>query len=54
MLVNLKVANDSLLCPGLADFALRDSEMTQIDTWNYFTWTWKRQRGISELILKVR
>ena len=28
--------------------------MAQIDTWNYFCWTWKRQRGSSELILKER
>ena len=31
-----------------SDIALRDSEMTQIDTWNYFCWTWKRHRGSSE------
>ena len=34
--------------PSWADSALRDSEMTQIDTWNYFCWTWKRHRGSSE------
>jgi hypothetical protein len=33
---------------GCSDSALRDSEMTQIETWNYFVGTWKRHRGSSE------
>ena len=39
---------------GCSDSALRDSEMTQIETWNYFVGTWKRHRGSSELSLKER